>query len=175
MIKFKRFAVVLMMTLVNFMLQFILLPKIPYLLAVPNLMLAETVSVGFLYGKAIGLATGVVCGLLTDILGIGNPGFYTLAYAWIGFGNGFLSERMESEVLYVLFVLILLNEILLHIYVLLFSFLIGKHFSLGSYLPAVFLPELFLTIVSFVPVYGILIFISKRWNLRVNKGEVKIV
>ena len=37
------------------------------------------------------------------------------------------------------------------------------------------LPELLLTMVAFLAIYGILLFFSKRWELKVNKGDVRIV
>ena len=73
-------------------------------------------------------------------------------------------------------ILILLgNEILFHLYVFVLAFLIRKHFSFGSYVTDVFLPELFLTMIAFLLVYGVLIFLARRFDLKVNKGEVKIV
>jgi hypothetical protein len=56
-----------------------------------------------------------------------------------------------------------------------FAFLIRKHFSFGSYVTGVFLPELFLTMIAFLLVYGVLIFLARRFDLKVNKGEVRIV
>ena len=71
--------------------------------------------------------------------------------------------------------LALVNMIAFHLYVFVFAFLIGKHFSFLPYLKTVFLPEFILTVLGFLLIYGILLFFSKRWDLKVNKGDVKIV
>ena len=175
MIRLKRFLVILITIPLCFVLQNIVLPLIPNLIAVPNLILCEVLTFGFLYGKAYGLACGVVSGLLLDVLGTGTPGFYTLILSCLGYGDGFISEKIESEWIPVLYGLLTINEILFHLYVFIFAFLIRKTFSFGSYVRRVFLPELLLTMVAFLLLYGILIFLSKRWDLKVNKGEVKVV
>ena len=93
MIRLKRFLVTALSLTFCYIMQMVVLPRIPYLIAVPNLLLIEVLSVGFLFGKAYGLAVGVVCGFLMDILGTGTWGFYTLIFAWLGYGNGVLSDH----------------------------------------------------------------------------------
>lgn len=175
MIRMKRFLVVAVTIPVCYILQMVALPAIPNLIAVPNLLLSEVLTFGFLYGKSYGLACGVVSGLLLDILGTGTIGFYTLILAALGYGDGLLSEKIESEVIPILFGLLTINELLFHLFVFALAFLIRKSFSFGSYALHVFLPELLLTMAGFLLLYGILIFLSKRWDLKVNKGEVKVV
>lgn len=171
----KRFLVILVSVAAAFLFQNILLPRVPNLTAVPNLLLITVLSAGFLFGKSRGLAAGVACGLLLDILGNGIPGFYTLILSLLGYGDGFLSEHMESELIPVLYVLLLVNELLYHAYVFIFAFLIRRSFALWPYITGVFIPELLLTMVCFLLVYGLLIFAARKWDLKVNKGEVKVV
>ena len=175
MVGLKRFLIMAISILLCFFLQIVILPRVPRLIAVPNLMLIVTIAAGFLYGKGNGLATGLVSGLLLDVLGSGIPGFYTLILSVLGFLNGMLSEKIESEMILILFGLFAVNELVFHLYVFGLAFLIRKSFVLGSYLKQVVLPEFVLSLVGFLIIYGILVFLSKRWDLRVNKGEVKIV
>ena len=173
--KMKRFLIILIVIPVSYVLQMIVLPAVPHLTAVPNLLLAGVISFGFLYGRTVGLVTGVISGLLVDILGGGTPGFFTLIFALLGYGDGYLSEKMESEIVLVLLGLLLVNAVLYHAYVFFFGFLIGRHFSFGPYMESVFIPEVILTALGFLLIYGILLFFSKRWDLKVNKGDVRIV
>lgn len=173
--KIKRFIIIFITIAVSYLLQMVVLPAIPHLIAVPNLLLAGVISFGFLYGRAVGLATGAVSGLLIDFLGSGTPGFYTLIFALLGYGDGYLSEKMESEMILVLILLLSANSILYHAYIFFFSFLIGKRFSFGAYFRSAAVPEFLLTSVGFLLVYGLLLFFSKRWDLKVNKGDVRIV
>ena len=171
----KRFLVLLISITFCGLMQLLVFPSIPYLVAIPNMMLIEVFSAGFLFGRRIGLITGVVCGLILDILGTGTPGFYTLILAWLGYGDGFLSEKMESEIIPVLYVILVVNEFLYHLYVYVFAFLIRMRFSFIPYFTKTVFPEFLLTMVIFLVVYGILIFVSKRLDLEVNKGEVRVV
>ena len=175
MVGVKRFFILIVSILLCFFLQFVILMRVPGLITVPNLLLVCTVSLGFLYGKADGLLAGLVSGLLMDLLGSGVPGFYTLILSVLGYLNGMLSEKIESEMILLLFVLFAVNELLFHLYEYVFAFLIRKSFVPGVYIREVVLPELLLSLIGFLVIYGILVFISKRWDLRVNKGEIRIV
>lgn len=175
MIKLKRLLVIAVTILVCFLLQVLAFPAIPGLLNVPNCLLAAVVSFGFLYGKGVGLAAAVVSGLLLDVLGSGIPGFYTLIFSILGYLNGFMSEKVESENLLVLTGLLLGNAVICHLYVFIFAFLIRKSYRFGAYFTSVFLPEFLLTTIFFIVLYGILVFLSKRWDLKSQKGEVKVL
>ena len=175
MTRLKRFLVILITLSLMFILQMMVLPRVELLIAVPNLLLIVVMSSGFLFGKAYGLFVGALAGLLIDVIGTGTPGFYALLLMWIGYGDGFLSEKMESEIIPVLFVILLGNELIYHSYVFGLSFLVGTRFSFLPYVMEALVPELLLTVLVFLPVYGILLFVSKRWDLKINKGEVKVV
>ena len=172
---FKRFFVVFVLITVCFSLQCLVLPSIDYLIAVPNLLLVAVMTSGFLFGKATGLAAGVVSGLLLDLFASGVPGFYILILSWLGFIDGVFSEKIESELILVLYLFLFGNEIVFHAYQYLFSFLLDKSFVFKVYLTEVFVPEILLTMVFFLVFYGVTYFVSKKWDLKVNKGEVRVV
>ncbi len=171
----KRCLIMALTIPVCIVLQMLVLPLIPHLIAVPNLILIEVMTFGFLFGKTLGLAAGVVSGLVLDLVGSGTPGFYTMILSLLGYADGFLSEKMESDLIPILYGILFGNELLFHLYVFVLAFLIRKRFSFVTYLTEAFLPELFLTMIAFLLVYGILIFLARRFDLKVNKGEVKIV
>ena len=171
----KRFLLIVISVSLSFLLQMIVFPRIPYLQTMPNMMLIETLSIGFLFGRKHGLLTGLTSGLLLDLMGTGIPGFYTLILSWTGYVDGILSEKMESELLPVLVVLFSANELVFHLYVFCLAFLVGKKFSLLPYIQKTFLPEALLSLILFMIVYGLLIYAGKRWDLKVRKGEVRVV
>ncbi len=171
----KRLLVILIAGSVCFVLQMMVLPGVEILIALPNLMLILVMSSGFLFGKAYGLFVGFLTGLLIDVVGTGTPGFNALMLMLLGYGDGVLSEKMESEIIPVLFLILSVNELLYHVYLFVFGFLVGSRFSLLPYLREVFAPEILLTLIVFLPLYGLLLFVSKRWELKINKGEVKVV
>ena len=175
MTRFKRFFVIFVLITLCFLLQSLLLPSITYLNAVPNLMVVAVMTSGFLFGKAAGLGAGIAAGLLLDLFGSGVPGFYVLVFAWLGYIDGVFSEKIESELILVLYLFLIANELAFHAYEFLFAFILRKRFAFMTYVKEVFIPELLLTLVFFLVFYGITYFVSKKWDLKVNKGEVKVV
>ena len=175
MIHFKRFFVNFVLIMLCFLLQCLVLPSINYLIAVPNLLLVAVMTAGFLFGKSSGVACGIVCGILLDLFASGVPGFYVLIFSWLGFLDGVFSEKIESELILVLYLFLFGNEILFHAYQYFFAFLLDKHFVFRTYVTEVFIPEILLTMVFFLAFYGITYFVSKKWDLKVNKGEVRVV
>ena len=63
----KRVLVVFGIVLALFLIQTAILPRIPYLVSVPNLMLIATFAFGFLRGRVEGMIVGVLSGLLLAI------------------------------------------------------------------------------------------------------------
>lgn len=171
----KRLLVILIAGTLCFILQMMVLPMVRILIALPNLFLILVMSSGFLFGKAYGLFVGFLTGLLIDVVGTGTPGFHALILMLIGYGDGLLSEKMESEIIPVLFLILSVNELLYHLYLFIFGFLVGSRFSWLPYIKEVFIPEILLTLLVFLPLYGLMLFVSKRWDLKINKGEVKVV
>jgi len=175
MTNFKRFLVILLSFSICWIAQMILIPQISFLVACPNLLLAEVVSAGFLFGKTAGLFTGVAAGLFMDILGIGIPGYYTLILSVLGFLNGLLAEKIDSELVLVLLSVFLINECFFHVYNWSLGHLFGLSVPLRTYLGEKFLPELLLSSVCFLVFYGILLLVCNQWDLKLNKGEIKVV
>ncbi|MBR6322292.1 MAG: rod shape-determining protein MreD [Lachnospiraceae bacterium] len=175
MTRLKRLLVIMISVIVMSGLQMMVLPRVEFLTALPNLLLIVVMASGFLFGKAYGLFVGALTGLLIDVVGTGTPGFHTLILMWIGYGDGFLSEKMESEIIPVLYLILLVNEVIYHVYIFVFGFFVGTRFRLLPYLKETVIPEVLLTLLVFLPIYGLLLFVSKRWDLKINKGEVKVV
>lgn len=173
--KLIRNFIVALLIILSYVLQIIFLPRIPHLLTIPNFFLITTASCGFLYGRTVGLVTGFLSGLILDVLGGGTPGFFILIYSLLGFGNGFLGEKMESEILLMVLLLCITNEILFHTYSFFFSFIIGKSFNLLSYIRKVAIPETLFTLILFFPLYGLLLFISRKAEIKLTKGAIRIV
>ena len=107
----KRLLVILISGSLCFLLQLLVLPRVDFLIALPNLILILVMSTGFLFGKAYGLFVGFVSGLILDVIGTGTPGFQALILMLLGYADGFLSEKMESEIIPVLFLILLANEL----------------------------------------------------------------
>ena len=69
----------------------------------PNLLLAFVVCVALLRGNVEGGMTGLLCGILTDVMGYGSFGIHALLYMYIGIAIGFFSGKFYRVRLVVAF------------------------------------------------------------------------
>ncbi len=67
--------------------------KIDFFGTRPNLLLAFTVCVALLYGSVEGGGIGLLCGVMTDVMGYGAFGINSLMLMYIGIGVGLVSKR----------------------------------------------------------------------------------
>ncbi len=79
----KRYLIVFCIILASFLIQTAVLPRIPYLVAVPNLMLIVTFAFGFLRGRVEGMIVGLISGILMDVFHGGVIGFYSSIFQYI--------------------------------------------------------------------------------------------
>ncbi len=68
--------------------------KITFFGTAPNLLLAFAVCVALSRGGVEGGATGLLCGILTDVMGYGRFGANALFYMYIAVGIGLVSRRI---------------------------------------------------------------------------------
>ncbi len=169
----KRVLVVFGIVLALFLIQTAILPRIPYLVSVPNLMLIATFAFGFLRGRVEGMIVGVLSGLLMDVFHGGVIGFYTLIFLYIGYMNGILAKYLVSDVILLPMGLCLINEIFYSGYVYVFGFLIRNRVDFGSYFHSVIMPEFLLTVLATVIVYGLILLINRWLERDEKKGATK--
>ncbi len=169
----KRVLVVFGIVLALFLIQTAILPRIPYLVSVPNLMLIATFAFGFLRGRVEGMIVGVISGLLMDVFHGGVIGFYTLIFLYIGYMNGILAKYLVSDVILLPMGLCLINEIFYSGYVYVFGFLIRNRVDFGSYFHSVIMPEFLLTVLATVIVYGLILLINRWLERDEKKGATK--
>lgn len=81
----------------SLMLQTVVFPFLKIMGAVPDLILLITVSIGLLYGEREGMATGILGGLLTDLLHGHFVGLSAFSKGATGFFFGYLSDRIFKD------------------------------------------------------------------------------
>lgn len=171
----RRFVCTAALILAAFLLQTTVFSWIPYLNAVPNMLLILTFSLGVLHGSLYGLAVGCVCGLLLDLTGSDVMGYHALVLMYLGYLNGKLYQIVTPDTLLLPVLLALGNEAAYHAYIYLFSFLLKNRLELGEYLTNVILPEMILTLVLTVVVYGCCYYLNKRLEKHEKRSAAKFV
>lgn len=170
----KRNITTAIIILSAFLLQTTIIPKIPYLNAIPNLLLIVTFALGFLRGRTTGMVTGFVSGLLLDLFYSESVGFYALFYMYAGYINGMLSALLVTDIMVLPVVLCAITDLCYHFYVYIFAFLIKRRLEFPLYWKTIIMPEFLLTIVVGILVYGILMLIDRKLN-DTEKGELNLV
>ena len=151
-----RFIGTILVIIASALLQGSLIPMIPYINTTPNLLLVTAFSIGIIRGKDEGLLYGLLCGLTLDGISGGLPGFYGLFYMYAGYLSGIFWQLFEVDIPVVPVVLTVICEMLYHGYVFVFKFLLRGRLGYGSYLQDIILPELFVTMLAAIILYGII-------------------
>lgn len=149
---------------VAFLIQTSVFPLIPFLAASPNLLLILTFSFGFLHGNLPGMIYGLGAGLLMDLFYSGPFGFYTLIFITIGYANGFFSKIYYEEYITLPMVMCVISELIYHLYIYVFRFLIRGKLSVGYYVLHIVLPSMVFSLMVTLVLYRFFFTASRRMN-----------
>ena len=149
---------------VAFLIQTSVFPLIPFLAASPNLLLILTFSFGFLHGNLPVMIYGLGAGLLMDLFYSGPFGFYTLIFITIGYANGFFSKIYYEEYITLPMVMCVISELIYHLYIYVFRFLIRGKLSVGYYVLHIVLPSLVFSLMVTLVLYRFFFTASRRMN-----------
>ena len=158
----KRIALNMFFIILAFIIQKGIFPLIPFLSAVPNLLLIFVFTFGFIYGSEAGLYYGVAAGILLDLSGGGPFGFYTLIYCYMGYLNGICTKYYYEDYITLPLVLCVLNELAYNFYIYVFRFLLRNRLDFLYYLKEIIIPELIFTMVVTLFVYRLFLFSSRK-------------
>ncbi len=147
-ILFYIFSIVL-----AFLIQTSVFPLIPFLSATPNLLLILTFSFGFLHGNLPGMLYGLGAGLLLDLFYSGSFGFYSLIFIFIGYVNGFFSRFYYKEYLTLPMFMCVFSELIYHIYIYVFRFLIRAKLDLPYYFIHIVFPSVIFSMMVTLILY----------------------
>jgi rod shape-determining protein MreD len=97
----KRYVFLFFMSMLLFVLQTTLFHQFSLGNIEPNLILILTAISGFMYGRKMGMFTGVLCGLMMDLLYSNVIGLSILLFAVIGYLNGMVTKFYYKEEIFV--------------------------------------------------------------------------
>lgn len=150
--KFRWFLYLLTIA-AAFLIQTSVFPLIPYLGATPNLLLICTFSFGFIHGSTAGMIYGLASGMMLDLFYSGPFGFYTLIYIILGYLNGIFSRFYYEEYITLPLMMCMFSELLYHLYIYLFRFLIRGKLQIGYYLWHIVLPSVIFSLIVTLVLY----------------------
>ncbi len=136
-----------------FLIQTSVIPMIPFLAASPNLLLILTFSIGFIHGNLPGMFYGLGAGLLLDLFYSGPFGFYSFIFVILGYINGFFCNVYYEEYITLPMIMCVVNELVYHVYIYVFRFLIRGRYDILYYLIHVVLPEVIFSLMATLILY----------------------
>lgn len=170
-IKILRVFLCIILAIGCFLLQSNISRLLPILTAAPNLLLIVTFSVGFLRGRMAGMLTGLGCGLLMDAFSGDVLGYYTLILIYIGYFNGMFTRILAHDMVVMPVILCAANELIYSIYIYVFSFLLYGRVNLSDYLLNPVFPELLMTMVATIVLYGVIMAADRQLTEAEKKGD----
>ena len=142
-IKILRVVLCIVLAVSCFMLQSNFTRIIPILTAAPNLLLIVTFSVGY----------------------------YTLIFIYIGYFNGIFTRVLAHDMVVMPVLLCSANELIYSIYIYVFSFLLFGRVNIADYIKNLALPELLMTAIATIIVYGVIMTVDRHLTEAEKKGE----
>lgn len=150
----------LLLIFISYLLQTSVFAMLPFLQTTPNLLLIITFSIGVLRGREEGLVYGMVCGLFLDLMSGGYIGFYGIIYMYIGLMCGFFYQHIDIDVPLISVGFCLGSEILYHLYIFVFRFLLRGRLGLLVYFQNIIMPEIVFTVIVAIFFYGGIMFLN---------------
>lgn len=129
---------------------------------VPNLLLILTVSQGFLRGRKVGLLTGIICGLLIDLMYGDIVGVSAIIYMTIGYINGYSGKIFNKADKIVPVVLVGFSQFAYFILYYTFNFLLRGKLNIFYYFITIGLPEIVYTTLVAILIYRLIYFIDVK-------------
>jgi rod shape-determining protein MreD len=130
----------------------------------PNLLLVITAVSGLMYGRKLGMFSGVVGGLLVDAMFNNVIGLSILIYAFIGYVNGMATKLYFKEDLSIPLVSIALSDLMYGVLYYICRFLLRGRLEFTYYLLHIIIPELVYTTIVGMVIYLIMRRIKEHFN-----------
>ncbi len=146
-------VIVIVTILFAFIIQSTVVPMIRIGGIGPNLMLVLAASYGFLLGDRVGMFTGLLCGLITDIFFGPLIGFSGLVYALIGYLCGKFKSILYVEDISFPLLMVGLSDLFYCFLCYVFLFLFRNRLFFGLFFKTVIVPEMLYTMLVSIPIY----------------------
>jgi rod shape-determining protein MreD len=123
-----------------------------------------TASAGLMYGRKLGMFSGVVGGLLVDTMFNNVIGLSILIYAFTGYVNGMANKLYFKEDLYIPVVSIALSDLMYGILYYVCRFMLRGRLDFIYYLLHIIVPEVVYTTIVGVFIYLFMSRVKEHFN-----------
>lgn len=165
----KKFIALALEILICFLLQTIVFRHLSIGGITPNILIILTVGTAYMKGQVSGLYMGLLCGLLTDLMGNGPLGLYGMVYMFIGYISGISYKIYYSDDNVMPVFLIGLSNLASGFMIYVFEFLLRSRLNLFFYAKRIIIPEALYTALVAIVLYKLLNLVQKKIDRWVYK------
>ena len=160
----RRYIYLLLLNIICFVLQATVFRHLPLGGVTPNILIMITAASGLMYGRKLGMYSGVIGGLLIDAMFNSVIGLTILIYAFIGYVNGMLNKLYFKDKLYIPAITIVLSDLAYGILYYICRFMLRGRMDFPYYLIHVMMPEAVYTLIVGLLIYLVMCRIKEYFN-----------
>ena len=160
----RRYIYLLLLNIICFVLQATVFRHLPLGGVTPNILIMITAASGLMYGRKLGMYSGVIGGLLIDAMFNSVIGLTILIYAFIGYVNGMLNKLYFKDKLYIPAITIVLSDLAYGILYYICRFMLRGRMDFPYYLMHVMMPEAVYTLIIGLLIYLVMRRIKEYFN-----------
>ena len=160
----RRYIYLLLLNIICFVLQATVFRHLPLGGVTPNILIMITAASGLMYGRKLGMYSGVIGGLLIDAMFNSVIGLTILIYAFIGYVNGMLNKLYFKDKLYIPAMTIVLSDLAYGILYYICRFMLRGRMDFPYYLIHVMMPEAVYTLIVGLLIYLVMRRIKEYFN-----------
>lgn len=160
----RRYVYLLLLNIVCFVLQTTIFHRLHLGGVSPNLLIMVTAASGLMYGRKLGMFSGVVGGLLVDAMFNNVIGLSILIYAFVGYVNGMANKLYFKEDLYIPILSIAGSDAVYGVLYYVCRFMLRGRLDLPYYLWHIILPETIYTTLVGIVIYLFMRRLKEHFN-----------
>ena len=168
----RKWVSTILFIIVCYILQTTLFQNLQLANVVPNLLVITTTSAAYLRGQRDGLFTGLLCGLLSDMIFGSVLGLHALIYMFIGFVFGYTNNIYWGNHFSIPLILIGLSDLAYGFLYYIFEFLLRGRLHLLYYFKNIILPEAAYTVLVAVVFYQLFYTLNRFTVKSYSKEEL---
>ncbi len=160
----KRYISIFLLNLICFVLQSTIFQQWQIAGITPNLTIIITAASGLMYGRTVGMFSGVIGGLFMDTMFSEIIGIDILIYAFIGYINGMATKLYFKEDFLIPIISIAASDFAYGLLYYICRFLLRGRLDFPFYLGKIIIPEVIYTVILGIVIYRFMRWLEEKLN-----------
>lgn len=158
----KRYIYMFLLVYIGFVFQSTIFPHFKLTNIMPNLLVILPTVAGFMFGRKLGMFTGVWCGFLVDCIYGNVIGISMIIFTVIGYLNGMATKLYFKDDMSIPIAALAISDLMYGFMYFICFFLLRGRFSILTYFVDVMIPEMIYTVVLGIVVYKVIQWLDEK-------------